>query len=353
MKQKKSFWSSTLFYTAIYTLVLFALAYFEAQNTDGNIKSFSDALWFSVVTLTTVGYGDFYPTTFFGKIVGLTFIIGSLGLLGLIISRATDAITQARMKRKMGYYGTDFKNHVVLIGWNSFARSIVEQLLQANTKVAIVTETKDDVELINSEFSDEDVFTLFTDFNNINQFAKANVGDAAMVFVNLKDDAQKLISVLNIKKQYPKTHFMVALNNPDLKDTFYSAGTSFVLSNEEIASKLIASYIFEPDVAELTTDLLTISQISNACDIKEYRVTDGNPYKNKTFGECFSDLKKKYNTVAVGICKVGEDNKKTLHKLPPDDLIVEQNDYLLLIMSNTQSDAIKALFDTCEGVINS
>ena len=63
------------------------------NNADGNIKSFSDALWFSVVTLTTVGYGDFYPTTLFGKIVGLVFIIGSLGLLGLIISKATDEIT--------------------------------------------------------------------------------------------------------------------------------------------------------------------------------------------------------------------------------------------------------------------
>lgn len=353
MKKKKSFWLTILMYVAIYSAVLFLLAYLEARNPDGNIKSFSDALWFSIVTLTTVGYGDFYPTTYLGKFVGLTFIIGSLGLLGFIISRATDEISQARMKRKMGQYGTDFENHIVFIGWNSFSRSIVEQLILANSKVAIITDTKDDIELIYSEFSDEHVFCFFSDLANVQAFKGANIEKSAIIFVNLKDDSAKLISVLNIKKFFPRSRFMVSLQKSELKDTFYAAGTSFVLSNEEISSRLIASYIFEPDVANLTTELITISQSQNECDIKEYKVTETNPYLNKTFGECFNDLKAKYNTVTIGVCKLDEKGVKKLHKLPPDNLKIELNDFLLLIMNNSNKEEICDVFDTVEGVINS
>ncbi len=250
----------------------------------------------------------------------------------------------------MGHYGTSFENHVIIIGWDNFAHAIVRDLAQANQKVAIVTDQKDDIDLIYTEFSTNNVFCLFSDFKNISMFEKANLAKASMVFVNMKNDTEKLISILNIKKEFPKCRFIVALNNSDLADTFYSGGAAFVLSKNEIASKLMASYIFEPDVADMTNDLLTIAQNSEEYDIKEFKIIEQNKYAGKPYGEIFTDLKTKLNVLPIGLAKIMVGGKRNLIKLPKDDVKVETGDYIILIMSGKESEEIRNLFGTSEGV---
>jgi voltage-gated potassium channel len=56
----------------------------EQQNPDANIKTAGDALWWSVSTITTVGYGDVYPTTGEGRIVAAILMISGIGLFGIL-----------------------------------------------------------------------------------------------------------------------------------------------------------------------------------------------------------------------------------------------------------------------------
>lgn len=335
-----------------YALLLFLLSVAERSSEKANIKSFGDALWYSMVTLTTVGYGDFYPVTPAGRAMALMFIIGSLGLLGFIIGRATEAISEIRWRKKMGLYGTAFENHVVIIGWDSFSQAITRQLTQAASKVAIITDDKDSIELIQNDFSPDQVFTLFADLKNVSTFEKANIAHSSMIFVNLKDDTEKLISLLNVRKMLPAARFIVAVDNADLTETFYTAGASFVLSKNEIASKLMASYIFEPDVADITNDLLTISQRNDDYDIKEFKIVKENTFAGKKFGEVFSALKNKLNVLAIGICKHGKDGKRNIFKLPADDVMVDCGDYLIIIMSGKETEQVKEQFKIGEGTLS-
>ena len=83
-------------------LLLVGLTAPERGANGSKIDSLSDALWYSIVTLTTVGYGDVYPVTSVGRAIGYTFVMGSLGVLGLLISRITEAFVNMREMRKMG-----------------------------------------------------------------------------------------------------------------------------------------------------------------------------------------------------------------------------------------------------------
>jgi voltage-gated potassium channel len=56
----------------------------EARDPAGNIKTASDALWYSLVTMSTVGYGDRYPVTNPGRLIGSVIIIVGVGLFGTI-----------------------------------------------------------------------------------------------------------------------------------------------------------------------------------------------------------------------------------------------------------------------------
>lgn len=59
---------------------------FESKSTDANIKTGWDALWYAVVTITTVGYGDFYPKTVLGKISGMFIMFAGVGIIGVLAS---------------------------------------------------------------------------------------------------------------------------------------------------------------------------------------------------------------------------------------------------------------------------
>jgi voltage-gated potassium channel len=56
----------------------------EQQNPDANIKTAGDAIWWSVTTITTVGYGDKFPTTTEGRIVAMILMVGGIGLFGIL-----------------------------------------------------------------------------------------------------------------------------------------------------------------------------------------------------------------------------------------------------------------------------
>ena len=69
----------------LYLVMLVVLTSVEKSSQASNINGFQDALWYSIVTLTTVGYGDIYPVTPIGRYIGYVFVLGSLGVLGLLI----------------------------------------------------------------------------------------------------------------------------------------------------------------------------------------------------------------------------------------------------------------------------
>jgi voltage-gated potassium channel len=59
---------------------------FESRSPDANIVSGGDALWWGLVTITTVGYGDFYPVTFLGRATGVFVMFAGVGIIGSLAS---------------------------------------------------------------------------------------------------------------------------------------------------------------------------------------------------------------------------------------------------------------------------
>ncbi len=59
---------------------------FESQSPDANIQTGGDALWWAVVTITTVGYGDRFPITLLGRMTGFTVMVAGIGIIGALAS---------------------------------------------------------------------------------------------------------------------------------------------------------------------------------------------------------------------------------------------------------------------------
>ncbi len=73
-------------YVTTLTMVVAAIAvvFFESRNPNANIKSFSSALWWTAETVSTVGYGDYYPVTWGGRLVAGVLFVNGVALLSVI-----------------------------------------------------------------------------------------------------------------------------------------------------------------------------------------------------------------------------------------------------------------------------
>lgn len=73
----------------------------EARSTDANITSASDAIWWAYVTITTVGYGDKFPTTNWGRIVGILVMTAGVGLFGTLAGFLSGKLLNPPSKKKL------------------------------------------------------------------------------------------------------------------------------------------------------------------------------------------------------------------------------------------------------------
>lgn len=333
---------------AAVALLNYLLVLAERQSPDASIKTFAGALWYMIITLTTVGYGDLYPVTPLGKLIGYVFVFGSLGVLGYLISTLTSNYHTMMEEKKLGFRGTSFQDHIIFIGWNDFSRMVADEIFHTNKKMAIVTKKKDEIDLIYTQFGKENTFVLFADYNNLESLGKANVSKAAAVFISIPDDAQVLLYVLDFKKHYPKPQIVVSIENSKLKDTFKSAGVTYAIARNEIASKMVASYIFEPDVATLNYDLLSSSRQMSDYDMQEYRVTHENAFAGSAYMDALIAMKKNLNAILVGLSRKTDDGWQVLTN-PDENEKIQVDDYLMLMCSGSAKRKLVDEFGVEEG----
>lgn len=96
---------------ALYALLLVLLTAVEKASPDANIVSIPLGLWYSLTTLTTVGYGDLYPVTAAGRVIGIVFQFMSVGLLAVLIGAFVSMLrgrslplAKLRLARKKEWY---------------------------------------------------------------------------------------------------------------------------------------------------------------------------------------------------------------------------------------------------------
>lgn len=71
----------------------------ERRDPDANIVTFIDAMWWSFVTITTVGYGDFYPVTLWGRIVAVLLMCGGVAVVGVVTATLASWVIETAAAR--------------------------------------------------------------------------------------------------------------------------------------------------------------------------------------------------------------------------------------------------------------
>lgn len=333
-----------------YGVLLLILLKFEETAQGAKITSFQDGMWYLLETLTTVGYGDTLPVTYWGRMIGFVFLLSSFGVYGFIIGQISNFMSTLKEQKDLGLNGTDFEDHVVIVGWNDFSHSVITHLIGAGRKVAVITKDRSSIDIIREYYTTDQVYTLFSDHNNFDLLEKAaKIRKASIIFINLNDDTEKLVYIINIKKHFDNLNYVVTLDNGNLKSTFHAAGVTYAISKNEISSKLLASYIYEPDVALFSEEIIAFQHEQDEYDMKQFYVTNDNPLRGMYYETAFFDIKKQCNVILIGIVKV-KDGKHNLMKNPESSVTIEAGDYLLMLMNGKGQERLKRVFHIEEGV---
>jgi len=332
-----------------YLFLVFWMLELESSDPTAKINTVQDGLWYAIATLTTVGYGDLIPVTYGGRMLGFVFLLSSLGVYGFIIGQIANIMSTLKENRAMGLNGTTFEGHVVIIGWNEFSQSVIGHLIAAGKKVAIITKDRHDIDIIREYYDSDQAYTLFSDYNNFELMEKSNIRKASIVFINLSDDTEKLVYIINIKKYFTDLNYVVTLDNGNLKNTFHHAGVTYAISKNEISSKLLASYIYEPDVALFSEEILAYAHEDDDYDMKQVQVREGNQLAGMYYDKAFFDLKKESNVVLIGLVKVIDGQRKML-KNPEETVTINIGDYLVLLLDRKGEQRLKRLFKIEEGL---
>ena len=118
--------------TALLVLCFVGAYLFETGFNEG-FRTIWDTLWWTVVTITTVGYGDRYPVTVGGRITGVVIMVLGVATVGIVTGRIASFLVDKQIKSRGGLIVLDRKKgHFIVCGWKSELETILENILRVN-----------------------------------------------------------------------------------------------------------------------------------------------------------------------------------------------------------------------------
>ncbi len=286
-----------------------------------------DALWWTVVTMTTVGYGDISPHTVSGKIIGVFLMLTGIGFLGLLTATIASVFVENRMMQYKGLNDIKAKNHFVICGWNHQAEHIVSELLadpkSRERPVVILADLEEhplpdmNVQFVRGAVQDK---TL----------DKAALPEADTVIILADEkvapayrDAKLVMDTLTIRTTCPRVYICAELTDAQNLEHARRAGANEIIIEGELRSHLIAQAALDHGVSELVSELM-----SNGAGHELYKTAIPDSMAGKRFYEVFCELKKERNVITLGVRR-NENN--TLLTNPDADYVVQKGDHFILL----------------------
>ncbi len=229
-------------------------------------ERFGRGIWWALVTLTTVGYGDIVPQTVGGRLVAVVLMVGGVVMVSLITATVASVFIARKFRRERGLEAITSSHHLLILGWHEDTEVLVSQLrrrLPAAIPVVLVNQQPpEQLETLKEKY---DIDYLWGDFSREETLLKANVPKALKAII-LADrtqgdtaaqvDHRTLVTALTLKSLHPKLRVLAELLRPENRPYLERAGVEEVLIRGELEPSLMAGAIAAPGLYRVFTSLL-------------------------------------------------------------------------------------------------
>ncbi|MEU0314787.1 ion channel [Nocardioides sp. NPDC006273] len=212
--------------------------------------------WWFLVTATTVGYGDFFPETTGGRLVGAYVVFGSITTLAILFSRISAIIENAKGRRMRGEIDFSGQNHIVLLGYTAgrTERLLVELLAEPEREVVLAT--WEDQLSEHPQPGEHRLHFVRGDITDLDVLARTGLSGAHSVLIDARDDNEAVTLTVAANAAAPSVHTIVALRDLRVQRTIFRVDTT-VHCIQWHNTQLIAEELSDPGIAEVYQELAT------------------------------------------------------------------------------------------------
>ncbi|AGO60898.1 hypothetical protein FACI_IFERC00001G0918 [Ferroplasma acidarmanus Fer1] len=273
---------------AVIVYSVFSEFFIEDSIVSSGIHSLFSSLWWTMQTITTVGYGDTPVYGLAGRANGMLIMVIGIGSLGYLMAGLTSMLIDIRLSSKLGERMAAEKKHIVLCNYNESTKKVLDKIKYDGIDIVILNE--------NEVKGDNEYTYIKGSFLRENDLIRAGIKKASSVIIfsrsedkeQMAMDAESILSAMIIRKLNPEIRIIGEILNPDSREHASSFMDDIIIKGD-VSSMLIYSSIMIPGIPEFINDLLMSNSISEE-DIDK-------KYASNTYREFISNMEKENRIV--------------------------------------------------------
>nr|WP_321265977.1 ion transporter [uncultured Sulfurimonas sp.] len=321
----KKFEFITLFiFASIVISVSSVLIYvMEANNPDSPIDTLFEAVYWSIVTISTVGFGDITPVTEAGRLVAMVVIVAGIGVFSfttsLIVTSFTEKLDEIKDTKSIDDIAK-LKEFYLICGYGKVAKEVAKEL-RKNNNVIIIDENPKNVESAKRD----DFISLNYDPGSIESYKKLRIDMDVQIKAILclsHSDVENVYTALTVRSFNKDVFILSILINKTNKNKLNFAGVNEIFYEKELVGIIAKEFVGKPVAFEAIHALRTNY---NSIAVQEILITQRVLKNYITVGTLQN---KKYRIIILGVYK---NNKKRFFFNPIESTILELGDYIVVI----------------------
>jgi len=284
--------------------------------------SFMDALYMTVITLATVGYGEVHKVSTGGQVFTVLLIFLGVGFFLYVVGNTVQFLVEGRIRHILGRRILDkqiskLKDHFIVCGYGRMGRALCGYLIQKYLNVIVIEQNPKRVPVM-----DEDgILYLVGEATDEAILKKAGIERARGAISVLGTDADNVFLVLIAKGLNPELFVLARANQNATEKTLYSAGADKVVSPYALGARRMAHAILRPAVIHFLE--LAFADDSTNIHVEEFPVSASSRLVDVPLKE--SGLRQDFNLIIISIRKADGAmcfNPKASHCFEAGDTVI-------------------------------
>ena len=304
----------------IVAIVAVAAALITILEKPLTLPSFGQSFYWGITTV--LGQGDSaYVSSIGGWLVSWLLIVFGVALLGTVTGALVALVIDFLLKEGQGLGAAGYRDHIVVCGWNTTARDLIQELRGDDYKAKVVV-----IHAADKNPAGDGVYFINGDPTNTEDLERAGIRDASAALVFPAEatndaDMRSILTIMAIESVAPGVRTVAEVNNPRHVDHFRRARVDEVLVTSRLASRLLARSALYPGLTELVTDIVSGGEGSEL-----YRVALPETYLGLSIDEVSARLRGEHRATLLAVsrgshCVVN----------PPRDFRVQTGDDALVV----------------------
>ncbi len=319
---------------ALLTLVLIilvgSLGYMWIEGMDT-----IDAVYMTVITIATVGYGEVNPLSHAGRIFTIGLILTGMATTAWAVGSGVELLVGRTLwlslqRRKMDQLLKTIDNHYIICGYGRMGRQVARDL-RARDEAFVVVDVIDEKE--ERAYEDQVPF-VNGNATRDEVLLRAGIERAKGIVTAIGDDAENVLAVLTARGLNANLLIVARGTDEAIASKLRRAGADRVVSPYAIGSHRMALALMQPTAHDFMGRIFDLEDL--AIDIGELRINPGSPLAGKTIAETL--LKKKWDLIVLAI-RVSDQEEFIIS--PRSDLRIAEGDILIVFGSPSKIGAVE------------